>query len=59
MTKEFFTSFFFSFFMTLSIIVTVHNFNEINASLDRCEEYVAQIEAARVYYEQNFTNKNF
>lgn len=59
MTKEFFTSFFFSFFMTLSIIVTVHNVNEINASLDRCEEYVRQIDAARVYYEQNFANKNF
>jgi hypothetical protein len=45
--------------VSLSVIVTVHNINEINASLDRCEEYVAQIEAARVYYEQNFANKNF
>ena len=59
MTKEFFKTFFLSFFVTLIVIVTVHNINEINASLDRCEEYVAQIEAARVYYEQNFANKNF
>lgn len=59
MTKEFFTSFLFSFFMTLSIIVTVHNINEINASLDRCEEYVAQIKAAEKYFNENFANKNF
>ena len=59
MNKEFFKSFFVSFFITLSVIVTVHNINEINASLDRSEEYVAQIEAARIYYKQNFANKNF
>jgi len=59
MTKEFFKSFFLSFFVTLSVIVTVHNINEINASLDRCEEYVRQIDAARVYYETNLANKQY
>jgi hypothetical protein len=45
--------------VTLSVIVTVHNINEINASLDRCEEYVRQIDAARVYYETNLANKQY
>ena len=36
-------SFFLSFFLTLSVIFTVHNIAEYNKSFDNCERLVAEI----------------
>ncbi len=36
-------SFFLSFFLTLSVIFTVHNIAEYNRSFDNCERLVAEI----------------
>jgi hypothetical protein len=52
-------SFFISFLATLGVIFTIHNIYEVNASLDRCEQYIAQIEAAQAYYNENIANKTF
>lgn len=52
-------SFLISFITTLSVIITINNFIEIDRSLDRCEEIVKQIHAYGEYYEQNFANKHF
>lgn len=41
--KDFFNSFVISFVITLGFIITTHNLNEANASLDRCEELVQEI----------------
>lgn len=36
-------SFFLSFFLTLSVIFTVHNIAEYNRSFDNCERLIAEV----------------
>ncbi|MBO5843796.1 MAG: hypothetical protein J6Q96_02880 [Bacteroidales bacterium] len=57
--KDFFNSFVISFVITLGFIITTHNLNEANASLDRCEELVQEIKKQGEHLEILKTHYDF